>query len=420
MNADPNGLTVLLLGLGLAIYATCFWVMSVRYPSIPLVAVFAFAPFQNDLSGLGWLHFSVSELHLLLAAPLMLLRGWQGGLGWLSGPIWGTLILATILTIPTWRESSGISLIQMALYWVGAVALFSILPTRPNQLRVVWRALVGVGLILAVAALFTRSSYFLGLNKNGAGASIACALIVCVECWLSEPRTPQWRWLSVLGVLAAGLMMVLSRGAWLAAMAGVAFLFAWRGMYRRLLMLGVLLIPVVGVVWASLPEESREYASSFDNSRYNIKARELNSEWAIEQWRSSPWIGVGVGLRKEFDATNVILLTLAESGPLGVLALIGVHFCVLWGVWRRRVGLNRTLGPAASSYALAGAVLLSKFVHGLVDHYWSRGAIMIAWASVGFALAASKPGFRIAKRTMPQRALQPKASPRRKQGAAYA
>jgi hypothetical protein len=390
VSADSNGLTLLLVGLGAAVYATVFWIMSLRYPAIPLIAVFALAPFQNDLSGLGWLHFSLSELHLLLAAPLMLLRGWQGGLGWLSVPIWGTLILATVMTIPTWRESSGISLIQMSIYWVGAVALFSILPTNLNQLRVVWRGLVTVGVVLAVAALLTRSSYFLGLNKNGAGASLACALIVCVECWLSEPRARQWRWLPALGLIAGGLIMVLSRGAWLAALSGVAFLFAWKGMYRRLLMFGLVLIPVVGVVWASLPEESRQYASSFDSGRYNIRARELNSEWALEQWKSSPWIGVGVGLRKEFDATNVILLTLAESGPLGVLAVLGVHFWVLWGMWRRRSGLKDLSAPWASSHALAGAVVLSKFVHGLVDHYWSRGAIMIAWASVGFALSASR------------------------------
>ncbi len=390
MSADSNGLTLLLVGFGAALYATVFWTFSLRYPAIPLIAVFSLAPFQNDLSGLGWLHFSLSELHLLLAAPLMLFRGWQGGLGWLSVPIWGTLILATVMTIPTWRESSGISLIQMAIYWVGAVALFSILPTKINQLRVVWRGLVIVGVVLAVAALLTRSSYFLGLNKNGAGASLACALIVCVECWLSETRSRQWRWLPAMGLISGGLIMVLSRGAWLAALSGVAFLFAWKGMYRRLLMFGLVLIPVVGFVWASLPEESRQYASSFDSGRYNIRARELNSEWALEQWKSSPWIGVGVGLRKEFDATNVILLTLAESGPLGVLALLGVHFWVLWGMWRRRGGLKDFSAPWASSHALAGAVVLSKFVHGLVDHYWSRGAIMIAWASVGFALSASR------------------------------
>ncbi len=421
MSADSNGLTLLVLGFGAAVYATVFWIMSLRYPAIPLIAVFSLAPFQNDLSGLGWLHFSISELHLLLAAPLMLLRGWQGGLGWLSVPIWGTLLLATILTLPTWRESSGISLIQMSIYWVGAVALFSILPTNVNQLRVVWRALVTVGVVLAVAALVTRSSYFLGLNKNGAGASLACALIVCVECWLSEPRTRQWRWLPALGLIAGGLIMVLSRGAWLAALSGVAFLFAWKGMYRRLVMFGLVLIPVVGIVWASLPEDSRQYASSFDSGRYNIRARELNSEWALEQWKSSPWIGVGVGLRKEFDATNVILLTLAESGPLGVLALLGVHFWVLWGMWRRRGGLKNFSAPWASSHALAGAVVLSKFVHGLVDHYWSRGAIMIAWASVGFALSASRTsGARMRQTALPRRPPFKKLVRTNKGRAAYA
>jgi len=32
-------------------------------------------------------------------------------------------------------------------------------------------------------------------------------------------------------------------------------------------------------------------------------------------------------------------------------------------------------------------LVLGKLVHGMVDHYWSRGAIMIAWASVGMALS---------------------------------
>jgi hypothetical protein len=39
-----------------------------------------------------------------------------------------------------------------------------------------------------------------------------------------------------------------------------------------------------------------------------------------------------------------------------------------------------------SAVSLAGAMVSAKFAHGLVDHYWSRGAIMIVWASVGMAL----------------------------------
>jgi hypothetical protein len=31
-------------------------------------------------------------------------------------------------------------------------------------------------------------------------------------------------------------------------------------------------------------------------------------------------------------------------------------------------------------------LLFCQFTHGLVDHYWSRGAIMAAWAAAGMAI----------------------------------
>jgi hypothetical protein len=151
-----------------------------------------------------------------------------------------------------------------------------------------------------------------------------------------------------------------------------------------------LIVPVAALAWSLLPEESRQYASSFDGSRYSIRALTLNTEWVMEQWRSSPWLGVGVGLRKEYDATNSFWLTLAETGPMGVLAFLTAHGAVIWGIWRRREGLRHLTGPIGSAHALAGALVLAKFMHGLVDHYWSRGAIMVAWSSVGIALAAGR------------------------------
>ena len=91
-------------------------------------------------------------------------------------------------------------------------------------------------------------------------------------------------------------------------------------------------------------------------------------------------------MRKEYDATNVLWLTLAETGPLGLLAFLTAHGRLIVGVWlRRKTALIGDSGPSAT--ALAGALVLAKLVHGLVDHYWSRGAIMVAWASVGMALS---------------------------------
>ena len=352
---------------------------------MPLALIFGLAPFQNDVSGLGWLHFSLSEVHLLLSVPLLVARGWRGRLGWMTPVLWGGLIVTILLSVPNWRDTSTVSLIQMGLYWVGAVAVFSGLPQGLEDLRMSWRLLVLVGAALASSALLTRSSYFWGLNKNGVGASLACGLIVAVECWAGAGKKERRFFFAALPLIVAGLVMVLSRGAWLAAASGVGFLLAWRGQYKRLLWMGFLTVPVVVVAWSALPQESREYAVGFDPNRFNIKARMLNTDWALEQWRSSPWLGVGAGLRKEYDATNVFWLTLAETGPLGLVALVWVHARCVQGMWARRK--ERFLsGSGPSAVALAGALVLAKFVHGLVDHYWSRGAIMVAWAGVGMAM----------------------------------
>ncbi len=369
------------------LYALVFWAVSIRVPCFPLVLIFGLAPFQNDISAVGGLHFSLAEVHLLLAVPLLFLRGWRGELSWMSWELWGGLLLTVLLTLPSWRDNSAVSLVQMGLYWIGAVAVFSKLPRRRSDFEPVFFALLGVGCLLSLAALVNGSSYFWGLHKNGVGASLSCAFILGVERWLTAAKRLRLIYFGVVALIASGVLVVLSRGAWLAAAVGVGFLLAWRGQYRRLFQLGLFLVPLFLLIWTFVPKESREYATSFDPERYNIRARVLNTEWALEQWRSSPWIGVGTGLRKEYDATNVFWLTLAETGPLGLLAFLGVHGRLLGGVWTRRKALQTSVN---SLLPLAGALVAAKFAHGLVDHYWSRGAIMIAWASVGMALFESE------------------------------
>ena len=369
------------------IYAVLFWVLSVRVPAVPLVLIFGLAPFQNDVSGFGGIHFSLSEVHLLLSVPLLMLKGWRGTLGWLNAPLWGGLILTFALTVPNWRDTSAVSLTQMGLYWVVAVAVFAQLPASRRDIEAAWKALLLVGCVMAGAALVNRSSYFWGLHKNGVGASLSCAFIIAVELWSTAKGRARWLYLGGVIWIAAGLLLVLSRGAWLAGMVGVFFLLMWRARYRSLIQLAILMVPVVFLIWEMLPQGSKEYATSFDVDRYNIKARVLNTEWAIQQWRSSPLIGVGAGLRKEYDATNVLWLTLAETGPLGLLAFLGVHVLLIEGIWSRRWSRSFNIASAAS---LAGAMVAGKFAHGLVDHYWSRGAIMLVWASVGMALFEEK------------------------------
>ena len=96
---------------------------------------------------------------------------------------------------------------------------------------------------------------------------------------------------------------------------------------------------------------------------------------------------MGVGLRKEYDATNLFWLTMAETGVLGIAAFLWIHWSFLRMVWitQKRLARNETL---YSLTAIGGALITSRFFHGMVDHYWSRGAIMIAWDSAGMATFA--------------------------------
>ena len=367
------------------IYALVFWVVSLRVPSVPLALILGLAPFQNDISGVGGLHFSISEVHLFLSVPLLCTRVGRIRWGWMGGVLAAGLVITVLLTLPNWRDTSALSLVQMGLYWIGAVFLFTNLPRGSQDFAMAWKTLIAVGCVLGVTAVVTRSSYFLGLNKNGIGASLACTLMVVVECWMCAKAPQRWKYIPVLLLVSAALVLVLSRGAWLSALAGVSFLLLWRSQYLLLVKLACGAVTVVAAVWLVLPAESRDYAVAIDDSRYNIHARTLNTDFAREQWLSSPFIGVGAGLRKEYDATNILWLTLAETGPLGLLAFLMVNGTLLVGVWRRRPR-RASFTPDSSAVALAGALVLGKLVHGMVDHYWSRGAIMIAWASVGMAL----------------------------------
>ncbi|MEY2597780.1 MAG: hypothetical protein RLZZ142_39, partial [Verrucomicrobiota bacterium] len=67
MGAEQKGM----LGLVALGYALIFWGLGWRYRWVPLALIFGLAPFQNDVSLLGGLHFSLSEVHLLLSLPLL-------------------------------------------------------------------------------------------------------------------------------------------------------------------------------------------------------------------------------------------------------------------------------------------------------------------------------------------------------------
>ncbi len=372
------------------IYVGGFVGIAWRWPQFALAAIFAAAPFQNDLSGGGPVRFSLAEINLFLTLPVFLTRATVFRraipVGPLAIPIALHFAVCLFCSAHSWRPSSLVSLVQMFLYMVAATTVFSCFYNKPRDLVIPLYALIFVCCFVAIMMMGAPS--VLDMNKNGAGASLACGVVIGVELWFGS-TSPKRRaaLLLALLIMTAGLVCSLSRGSWMAAITGLIVITGLRRQFLLLAKMSVVLVPAIAVFWFMLPSESRDYATGFGKDRYNIQMRYESLELARRTFEAHPMTGVGVGLRKEYDATNVIMLTLAETGIPGLLTFLLIYVAVIVLVVKTQRMFSRT-DPLYSLVALGGALSLGRLAHGLVDHYWSRGAVMIAWGSVGMTMAA--------------------------------
>jgi hypothetical protein len=386
-------------------YVIAYLAICWKRPQIAMMLIFALAPFQNDIGAMGHQqdpddpaamadggggggggpHYSMAEINLMLAAGLFVLRRRPVLFGPMLVPTLAYLGVCTASSLLSWRPTTLTSMVQMILYIVVAVVVFTSLGRDERDYYLSFYGLILVGLVLAIAVMVTHSGYVLNLHKNGVGGSLSCAVIVATELWLAA-ATPRRRMIMmwVLGTLVAGLFFSLSRGGWVGAGVGIILILALRGEFRTLVKVLVAFIPLLCVCWYFLPEKSRDYSTALSAKNENIAMRYNSVEYARERFDSNPYLGVGVGLRKEYDATNLLWLTLAETGVPGAVTFLLLQFAVLRMVWKTQKRLSRS-DPLYSAVAIGGALMAGRLIHGMVDHYWSRGAITIAWAGAGMA-----------------------------------
>ncbi len=145
---------------------------------------------------------------------------------------------------------------------------------------------------------------------------------------------------------------------------------------------------LVAVCWSFLPQDSKDYALGFDKDLSNLKPRYESRDFALAQFTRSPLIGVGIGLRKEFDATNFVFLTLAETGLVGLAVFLLMEGTLGLVMWRAQRRMPRD-SFAFSLVVLACALGVGKLSHSMVDHYWVRGTLLSSWAAVGMGTRAA-------------------------------
>ena len=373
------------------VYAAIFFLVAWQDRAVALMLIFAVAPFQMNLAGAGPVNFSIAEVNLLLIFPIFLLQKMthkgQLPMSPITIPVFLYLAVCLVSSLVNWRGSTTlISFVQMVEYLVVAVMIFSSFFRKEEDLYFSLQWFIISCVFLAIVLVISRSQYILGLHKNGIGRSLASALIVCVELWFAaSPKKRKWFFLAT-GIIAVGLLFSVSRGAWLGAFCGLLMVFVLRGKFKFLLRFALIMIPLIAFSWNYLPQDIREYATDLSPDAYNVKTRLGNIQFAQEKFEESPVYGVGVGLRKEFDSINVIMSTLAETGVIGLLTFLFMYFAFFWMVWKLRRRVSQK-DPLFSLLVIGSSLMMGVLAHGQVDHYWSRGGSMIAWAGAGMAIS---------------------------------
>jgi hypothetical protein len=376
------------------VYCSLFIFLVWTRPQIALTGIIAVTPFVQDLGGGLPVKFSLAEIHLLLAFIVYLVKGVITRSIRFIGPL--TVPVVFYLAVLTWTSlRSGLeeedikALIQTFVTCGVTVAVFANMISDPESMvkSFIWLPIFCIP--IAVLAIITGQFNVFGLHKNSIGGSLGAALIVAANLWYSQMNFIGKRYLIwLLLLLGGGLLISLSRGAWIGTIVGLTVSGLLWGRISLVIRTLIAAVPVLLVLWLLLPSEKREYATGFQTDRWNIKMRLKTQDNLQEIVAKEPIFGVGIGLRKQVDATNFVLVTLAESGVIGLVAII----CVFGTIVTVGVRVCRS-GPKHSFVvcgALAVGLLSCKIGHGMFDHFWGRGNGTVVWAAIGVLLAANQ------------------------------
>jgi hypothetical protein len=376
------------------VYCSLFMFLVWTRPQIALTGIIAVTPFVQDLGGGLPIKFSLAEIHLLLAFIVYVVKGVLTRSIRFLGPL--TVPVTIYIAVLAWTSlRSGLeqedikALVQTFVTCGVTVAVFAnMVPDAESMVRsFIWLPIFS--LPIAVLEIATGSFSVFGLHKNSIGGSLAAGVIVLANLWYSQINFTGKRFLIwLLLVLGGGLLISLSRGAWIGAIVGLTVSGLLWGRITLVIRTLLIAVPVLIVLWLLLPSEKREYATGFQADRWNIKMRMKTQENLQEIVTKEPVFGVGIGLRKQVDATNFLLVTLAESGVIGLIAMIGLFGTVV------RIGFRVSRLDAKNGLVLCGTLavglLACKVGHGMVDHFWGRGNGTVVWASIGVLLAAQQ------------------------------
>lgn len=229
-------------------------------------------------------------------------------------------------------------------------------------------------------------------SANRAGVYYAMFLPLFVSVVLNM-RNRKWVRLAALGgvlMTAAAVVFTYSRQSYFIALAGIAILLMRRGVFTALV-LGAVIAYSITLLPSGVTErvEQTQQTGDYGQEELDPSTASRFEIWqgALRMWREQPW---GVGLDrfkqeignyssfKHFDAHNFYVLTFAECGIQGLVALLMVAAALLRLARRARRRAfdaeSRTLawGFSVCTFCmLLGNLYGSPFLEGSVmGDYW--------------------------------------------------
>ena len=278
-----------------------------------------------------------------------------------------------------------------------ALILYALSPNPAAQLLSLLRPLeypTGPNVIRYIAGTKTLRAIGTSVDPNVLGGMLVLILPLAIAFVLAKDGPVRRPFaIAMAGLITLALLLTMSRGAWLGAVAGFALIATFR--YRRLWFVGA-----IGTAIFFLIPQSDQFVERFElGVRLQDRATLMRlGEYkdALRLIESYPFFGVGFGAAPEVDlyigASSVYLLIAEEMGLIGLGAFVLTMGALYWyalGVYRRApsgVWSTTILG------CLAGVT--AALVTGIFDHHYFNlyfpHSIALFWFLVGLTVIACR------------------------------
>lgn len=347
---------------------------------------------------------------LLLAVGAVLLVDWAAGrqpgplLGRLAAPAAG--FVAWTAASAAWAAEPGRVVVETAQRAALVLLGIAVVQALPADGRAVRRAVVG--LVAGSAALGAATTvtgavqgrwfavYALGMHKNWLGFVLSFGLMALVALAVAETRRPRGVTAAAGVLIASGLVLSGSRGAWVGTLAALAVVAAlsrpalgWPAASVAAVAVALILVAAPGNVF-----------SAFDDPDPDTSAGTRVLTWSsgLETVRAHAALGVGAGNFRtvvkdrgaQVDPNNLVLLTWAETGVIGVVLLGGLVVATMRTATAS--ARRRPHGEPVHRLAnLAGAgIFVASLAHAQFDMFWTRGVALATFMGAGLVLWAHR------------------------------